>query len=242
MPATTPTQSLPTAEPPRSPWRQVGALELLTAAVLLGGPIFYVLGRIYWESYWVRLGITPSVMTAEPGDYIYYGFITLASGITMVLPRGDNLAVWSAPLAAAVLLVVLVAFFWLIGKVKLNLSRHIKKHRRRLRLLLAKSKPVLKSIDRAATCISVLSTLALALLLLSGALLVPIVLAHEVGTARAAKVIEDLAEPKSAYALVQVDGINAGRLLECKVNYCAIYHKGKLRPVPIESIRWGTAE
>ena len=160
----------------------------------------------------------------------------------MILPRGDSLAVWSAPLAAVVLLVILATFFWFIGKVKFSLSRHIKKHRRHLRRLLAKGKPLLKSINHAATCISVLSTLALTLLLLSGALLVPIVLANEVGTARAAKVIENLAGPKSPYALVQVDGLDAGQLLECKVNYCAIYLNGKLYPVPVESVRWNVTQ
>lgn len=235
---TTATTPMPEPAAQVAPRRSFGVLELLTAALLLGGPIFYVLGRIFLESYWLGLGVAPSVMSVSTEDYIYCGFVVIATGLTMILPDGDNLAVWTIPLSALVLLVVLALFFWLLKRAKAWLAKRIKKHRRRLRVYMAKGKPVVESIDSAATLISVLSTLALALLLLSAALLVPIVVAHEVGKARAAKVGAELVKPKTPYTRVQVDGVDAGLLVECTSKYCAIYKGGKTHPVPIESVRW----
>lgn len=226
---------------PQNGWRYAGLLELLTTVVLLGGPIFYVLGRIYSESYWLALGISPSVMSIAAEDYIYYGFVVVATGLTMILPRGDSWAVWSVPLAALVLLALLSSLFWLLRKAKEAVALRLRKHRRRLRLYLTKGKPVLESTDRAATVIAVLSTLSLALLMLSAALLLPIVVAHEVGKARASKVLGELASPKTPFGPVRVDGAAAGRLVECTAKYCVIYDKGKLWPVPVESVRWDTA-
>jgi hypothetical protein len=82
------------------------------------------------------------------------------------------------------------------------------------------------------------STLAMALLLISAALLFPIVIAHAVGKERAAKVRAQISATKTPYAVVQVEGQKASRLLECSDKFCVIYSEDGFRPVPIEAIGW----
>lgn len=226
------------SEPARNGWRYAAILELLTKVILLGGPVFYVLGRIYSESYWGSLGVAPSVMAVAAEDYIYYGFIVVASGLTMVLPQADYGAIWLAPIAAILILLVLGAVVWLLGRAKKWLARKLRKFRRRLQVLIARQKPALQSIATASSILSVVSSLMLVLLLLSAALLLPIVIAHSVGKERASKVRANLATSEGAYAPITVEGNSAGRLVDCTARYCVVFANGKFRPVRLESVRW----
>jgi hypothetical protein len=236
MPQTEP--AAPSPQTPREGWRYTAILELLTKVVLLGGPVFYVLGRIYSESYWAALDVPSSVMAVAAEDYVYYGFIVVATGLTMVLPKADFGAIWVAPLAAILILGLLGTVVWLLGRVKQWMARKLRKFRRRLRVLIAKQKPALQSIATAGTVVGVVSSLVLALLLFSAALLLPIVIAHSVGEKRAGKVMADFAKAGDGHTPVEVDGVSAGRLVDCNAKYCVVYASGKFRPVRLESVRW----
>ena len=236
MPQIVPASVVP--EPAREGWRYAAILELLTKVILLGGPVFYVLGRIYTESYWGSLGVTPSVMAVAAEDYIYYGFIVVASGLAMVLPQAGYGAIWLAPLAAILILLFLGAAVWLLGRAKQWLARKLRKFRRRLKVLMARQRPALQSIVTASTILSVVSTLVLVLLLVSAALLLPIVIAHSVGKERASKVIANLAKSEGAYAPIDVEGKSTGRLVDCNDRYCVVFANGQFRPVRLESVRW----
>lgn len=225
-------------EPAGGGWRYAAILELLTKVILLGGPVFYVLGRIYTEGYWVALGVSPSVMAVEAEDYIYYGFIVVASGLTMVLPHADHAAIWLAPLAAILVLLMLGGAVWLLGQIKAWLARKLHTCRGRLQVFFAKKRPALQSLGTAASILSVVSSLVLVLLSLSAALLLPIVVAHSVGKGRASKVRAELANRDTAYAEIEVHGKAAGHLLECAGEYCVVYSNGNFRPVLRNEVRW----
>ena len=218
--------------------RYAGIVEVLTTVVLLGGPLFYVLGRIYWESYWLGLGISPSVMAVEAEDYIYYGFVVLASGIIMLFPHLDFLTIWAAPLASTILILLLAGVILVLTKAKRWIVKRLRKIRPKLRSYYLKRKPALDAIGIAADVLSAVSTWAMVLLLVSVGLLLPIVIAHAVGKERAAKVSADLAAPKTPYTQVQVDGKTISTLVECTEKFCVIYEKGHLRPVPVDAVQW----
>lgn len=232
-----PPASQATDSPP-SIGRYAGIIEILTTVVLLGGPLFYVLGRIYWESYWVGLGVSPSVMAVEAEDYIYYGFVVLASGIIMLFPHLDFLSIWTAPLASIILILLLAGVIWVLTKAKRWIVKRLRKVRPQLRSYYLKRKPALDAIGTAADVLSAVSTWTMALLLVSLGLLLPILIAHMVGKERAAKVSADLAALKTPYAQVQVDGKTISTLVECTEKFCVVYEKGHLRPVPVEAILW----
>lgn len=232
-----PPASQATDSPP-SIGRYAGIIEVLTTVVLLGGPLFYVLGRIYWESYWVGLGVSPSVMAVEAEDYIYYGFVVLASGIIMLFPHLDFLSIWTAPLVSIILILLLAGVVWLLTKAKRWIVKRLRKVRPQLRSYYLKRKPVLDAVGTAADVLSAVSTWAMVLLFLSVGLLLPIVIAHAVGKERAAKVSADLAAPKTPYAQVQIDGKTISKLVECTEKFCVIYERGQLRPVPIDAVQW----
>jgi hypothetical protein len=239
MPTTEPTAPPPSAT--REGWRSTAILEMLTKIILLGGPVFYVLGRIYAESYWGALGVPSSVMAVAAEDYIYYGFIVVASGLTMVLPKADYGAILVASIAAILILGLLGAVLWLLGRAKQWLARMLRRFRRRLRVRIARQKPALQSIATASAVVGVVSSLVLVLLLLLAALLLPIVIAQSVGEKRASKVMADFAKAGDGYIPVEVDGLTAGRLVDCNAKYCVVYANGKFRPVRLESVRWPQA-
>lgn len=230
---------LPLAPPaPVSPGRSTTIAEVLSTIVLLGGPLFYVLGRVYWESYWLGLGVSPTIMAASTEDYIYYGFVVIANGIIMVFPKIDFSSLWATPLVAMVVLLLLATAIWVVLKIKRWATKCLHKMRPWLRNFLANKKAALDAVGTSATLLNLASTLAMALLLISAALLFPIVIAHVVGKERAAKVRAQISATKTPYAVVQVEGQKASRLLECSDKFCVVYSGGDFRPVPIEAIGW----
>lgn len=218
--------------------RYSGVLELLTKAALLGGPLFYVLGRVYAEGYWSALGVSSSVMGVEAEDYIYFGFIVIANGLALVIPRADNTAIWMAPLASVVLLIALGFSVWLFGRVRAWLARKLRRHARRLRAFLLRKKSAVEALGTAGSILSAACAAILAFLLVSGALLFPIVIANSIGKWRAGKVSQELEAGTNEYVQVLVDGEAMGQLVECTDRYCVIFAHGQFTPVPLEAVRW----
>lgn len=218
--------------------RYSGMLELLTKAVLLGGPLFYVLGRVYAEGYWSALGVSSSVMGVEAEDYIYFGFIVIANGLALVIPRADNAAIWLAPLASVLLLLALGLFVWLFSRARTWLARKLRRPARRLRAFLARRKSAVEALGTAGSILSGACSAILAFLLVSGALLLPIVIASSIGKWRAVKVSQELEAGTKEYAQVLVDGQAMGQLVECTDKYCVVFAHGEFTPVPLDAVRW----
>ncbi len=228
----------PPTVPPAKASRGTSIAEVLSTVVLLGGPLFYVLGRVYWESYWLGLGVSPTIMAASTEDYIYYGFVVIANGIIMIFPHIDFSSLWATPLVAMVVLLLLAAAIWVVLKIRRWAATCLRKLRPWLRNFFSKRKAALEAVGTSATLVNLGSTLAMALLLISAALLFPIVIAHAVGKERAAKVRAQISATKTPYAVVQLKGQKASRLLECSDKFCVIYSEDGFRPVPIEAIGW----
>lgn len=214
------------------------AIELLTKVVLLGGPVFYVLGRIYLESYWSALDVAPSIMAVDAEDYIYLGFIVIASGLVMLMPHTDASFVWLAPLASLVFIGALGACIWMIGQIKAWIARKLRYGVSKFRVYLRKRKPAFQAIGAAAETLNAITSVLLALLLLSAALLFPIVLANSVGKWHAGKVRQDLRSGIKSYPWVIIDEKRAGRLLECSQIYCIAFDGTAFSPVALETLRW----
>lgn len=218
--------------------RYSGMLELLTKAVLLGGPLFYVLGRVYAEGYWSALGVSSSVMGVEAEDYIYFGFIVIANGLALVIPRADNTAIWLAPLASVLLLLALGLFVWLFGRAKTWLAHKLRRSAGHLRAFLARRKSAVEAVGTAGSILGAACSTILAFLLISAALLLPVVIASSIGKWRAGKVSQELETGTQAYAQVLVDGEAMGQLVECTDKYCVVFAHGQFTPVPLEAVRW----
>lgn len=107
---------VPIAAPPTST-RIATALELLAKLAIFGGPVFYLLGRIFAESYWSALGVPPSLMASRAEDYIYFGFFVITSGVLSTLAPLGSWSILISFLAPFAAIMFLTALFWGFGKL-----------------------------------------------------------------------------------------------------------------------------
>lgn len=231
--------TLGTHQPDKDTWRYAGSIaELLTKVVLLGAPILYVLGRVHAEGYWTALGVAPSVMAVDAEDYIYLGFMVIASGLVMLMPRADTSFVWMAPLISLALIAALAACLWALGRIRRWLGNRLRQIGRQWRPFFAQRKPAFEAVETSASILNAASSLLLAFLLLAAALLFPIVLANSVGKWHAGKLRESLVAGAKTLPPVEVEGGRSGKLLECTPTFCVIFEEMAFVPVPLTVVKW----
>lgn len=232
-PSTSTSSNIPT-------WNRGGILELLSSLVLLGGPIFYVLGRVYLEGYWTALKVPPSLMAVDAEDYVYFGLAFVVNSLIMLIPRTGNAALWAAPLVSIFSLAALGLCVWIFGRIRTRIRPKLRKSLARLRIFCANKKSAVEALAASASIVNAVCSAMLAFLLASLAILLPLVLAATVGRFRAERVRMEVTTSISTYPQVVVDGAAAasGRLLECTEKYCVVYANGKFTPVDLGEVRW----
>lgn len=220
----------------RSSWHYSNLLDFLAKTIVIGGPVFYLLGRMYSEAYWTTLGVSPSVLAVDAEDYVYTGFIVIALGIVSVLPTDQPLW-WLLP-ASPLLLGALWGAVWLMRRAKEWGRAKVPSSIKRLQARISEREDARITLEVAGAWLLGACLLSLAFLVASSALLLPIVIAHAVGKKTAGEVVEDVRQGKGSYQAVSVAGKPAGRLLECPNSYCVVAIDGSFKIVRLDEVRW----
>lgn len=216
------------------------SLESLTRLIVLGAPVFYTLGRVFSEGYWSTLGVSSGLMKGSAEDYVYFGFIVIVNGLTLMLPGSHDTAWWIAPLASFALLGGLAFVIWLLTKAKIWITPKLQRFTVRARRFLSRRRPAVRAFSTASSMMSALCAMLLVFFTIAGALLLPLVIAHSIGKFRAEQVRSDLHAGKGGYVQVVSTAVGEApvRLLECAEQYCVLYTETQLIPVERATVRW----
>ncbi|MBX3710532.1 MAG: hypothetical protein KF800_01000 [Lysobacter sp.] len=222
--------------PVRASWNYSNLLDFVAKAIVIGGPVFYLLGRIYAEAYWSVLGVPSSVLAVDAEDYIYMGFVVIALGIAFVLPADPPL--WWLLLASPLLLGALWGSIWLMRRAKEWGRAKVPSSIKRLRARVAEREDARITLEVAGAWFIGACLISLAFLVASVVLLLPIVIAHAVGKKAAGNMVEDVRQGKGSYQTVSIAGKPVGRLLECPNSYCVVSNNGSFKIVRLDEVRW----
>ena len=119
------TSSDKAAAPPR-----IGVtLSTVTSIFGIAVPLLYVIGRVYKEAYWERIGTSASLIRYGVEDYLYFGFSAMFNAILRLLIKLPLGAL--APLLAVVGLVALVSLFLVLLKNALTRGSTLRRPLRR---------------------------------------------------------------------------------------------------------------
>lgn len=218
-------------------WRYSGIFELLSKVVLLGGPVFYVLGRIYAQGYWITFGLPSSALGVDAEDYIFFGFVVIANFAQFLVPP-NSVPVWAPMLLAFTSLAVLACFFWVFRRLEILAGRIISPFVRQFRQAVAEKLLVRDALRTAAGVVFAACSVSLVLLLVWTALVIPVFIANSLGRRQANQVITEIKTGKGPYQEVQIGGKPAGRLIECPNEYCVIAKNDSFALVRLEEVQW----
>lgn len=228
---------------PRGDTRMLPAsavIEILLKLAIVVGPALYVLGRVSHEAFWTTFGVSPALLGLDTESYVYGGFSVIVSGAILVLPSARDGAVWLAPVASLLLMVVLAASIYLARRLRTWARPHASKIGRLIRRVFRKNRDASNSVLRAGDILSAFFNLTLAALIGLLTLLLPIVGAHSVGVQRAAQLKSDWEKRAGLRQAVGIAGHpeKEGKLIECNERFCAVMIDREARALPIQDVRW----
>lgn len=223
-----------------------GRLEFLEVAarlVVLGTPVFYTLGRVFSEGYWSALGVSPGLMNASAEDYVYLGLIVIVNGLALILPNGSGASWWIAPVLSVGIFAALAFNLWLLAKAKAWLNPRLEHVSFVTRRFFARRRVAGEALSMTSAIIGAIAALSLVFFVSAGALLLPVVIAHSVGTLRAEQLAQSLKTEKGRYSVVTSSALGSlpARLVECSDEYCVLYTENGIVPVPRSSVSWTTS-
>lgn len=231
-----PAASLQSVRPPRL----ATAVEILTKLVLFGGPAFYVMGRIFAESYWSTLGIPSSLMGASAEDYIYFGFFVVTKGVLTALSPLGSWTVLVSFLAPFVAIALLTGAIWAFEKLKNWAAKQAERAASASGTLFSKKGDDASALRTASAIYEVINFWLLIFLVSSLALLLPVVASLWAGKHTAQALISKLERGDGIFltVLIQTSNPYHARLVECRESFCTIYRNRSLSVVPMDSIDW----
>lgn len=221
--------------------RVTGAIEFAVKVIALGVPIFYAMGRLYFDGYWTHLGLSTSLMAPSAEDYLYLGFLSV------LLPLARLVGVEPyTPMGYAVLiglgLALLAVIARLIGKYFGGWAKsQIGAYNDRLTAWAKEREFFAKQVLLLASVSTFVAFVLIGLIYCVLFLILPLALAVKEGQYQAAKVDAWLRDPLPAQsrneAKFSVDGAaHSAPLLTCSDQWCVVLMDKAYVAVPAEAV------
>ena len=222
--------------------RLAGALEFVVKTAAIGVPILYALGRVYAESYWGALHLPSGLMGYSVDDYLYFGFLSIILWVSHLLGVGPYSAMAKGLLLGLGVGAVAAAAAWVDRWLSRRLSARAAAFRERLaEAKQSKHASALHGLQVGAVVSSGVSFLLLSLLAAIALILLPLLLAANIGKAQARVDLAHLSgqrtgtgasqSPIEAHYTFEGERVSAP-LLECSEGWCVVLKHGTVAAIP----------
>lgn len=223
-----------------TPTRYASLVELLVKLALVGGPVLYVLGRVYAHSYWSALNVPSTLMRVSTEDYVYYGFNAMIGWAVQFLPTSESYVFVITLLLTVLLLGVLTLGVWIVNFAATLLVALVKRIAQPIRALLGRQPTLLPALQTASRIYDTVLVVAIGILIGAAVLLTPIAIADSAGKTRAQIAKDALAadDNKSLRVRLQSTPDWEGVLVDCATRYCVVWSKGDFTVAPEDDLVW----